>query len=57
MLSIVGADKILWGSDFPHIDSTLEAPNLIRESVAGLSAARRSAVLGDNARELFQLDC
>ena len=57
MLSIVGEDKILWGSDFPHIDSTLDAPNLIRESVAALSESRRDAVMGANARVLFQLDC
>ena len=57
MLSIVGEDKILWGSDFPHIDSTLDAPNLIRESVAALSESRRDAVMGANARVLFQMDC
>lgn len=56
MLEIVGEDKILWGSDFPHIDSTLEAPWLIRESVASLSERRRDAVLGGNAVKLFQLD-
>lgn len=53
MLDLVGEDKIVWGSDFPHIDSTLEAPNLIRESIAPLSAERQAAVLGDNACKLF----
>ena len=55
MLDLVGEDKILWGSDYPHIDSTLEAPNLIRESVAGLSDTRREAVMGVNAVKLFNL--
>jgi len=55
MLGLIGEDKILWGSDYPHIDSTLEAPNLIRESVAGLSQERREAVLGGNAVKLFNL--
>ncbi|WP_293677494.1 amidohydrolase family protein [uncultured Phenylobacterium sp.] len=55
MLELVGEDKILWGSDYPHIDSTLEAPTLIRESIAGLSPQRQAAVLGENARALFGL--
>ncbi len=55
MLDIVGEDRILWGSDYPHIDSLLDAPNLIRSAVAGLSPARQAAVLGENARALFGL--
>jgi uncharacterized protein len=53
MLELVGEDRILWGSDFPHVDSTLDAPNLIRRSIAGLSAERQARVLGDNARRVF----
>jgi len=55
MLELVGEDKIVWGSDYPHIDSTLVAPNLIRESVSGLTPERQAAVLGDNAIKLFNL--
>ena len=55
MLDLVGEDKILWGSDYPHVDSTLQAPQLIRRSVAGLSPKRQAAVLGENARALFGL--
>jgi predicted TIM-barrel fold metal-dependent hydrolase len=55
MLNLVGEDKILWGSDYPHVDSTLEAPNIIRRSLAGLSAERQAAVLGENARKVFNL--
>jgi predicted TIM-barrel fold metal-dependent hydrolase len=53
MLDLVGEDRILWGSDYPHVDSTLEAPRHIRRSLAGLSAQRRAAVLGHNAARLF----
>jgi len=55
MLDLVGEDRILWGSDYPHVDSTLAAPDLIRRSVAGLSPARQAAVLGENARRVFGL--
>jgi len=55
MLDLVGEDRILWGSDYPHVDSTLAAPDLIRRSIAGLSPARQAAVLGENARRVFGL--
>lgn len=55
MLELVGEDRILWGSDFPHVDSNIEAPNLIRSAVADLSAKRQEAVLGGNAAKVFNL--
>ncbi|HKI75495.1 MAG TPA: amidohydrolase family protein [Pseudomonadales bacterium] len=53
MLTLVGEDRILWGSDYPHVDSTLDAPNLIRQSVKDLTPARQHAVLGENAMKVF----
>ncbi|MCC6917988.1 MAG: amidohydrolase [Alphaproteobacteria bacterium] len=53
MLDLVGEDRIFWGSDFPHIDSHMHAHELIRASVAPLSAPRRARVLGDNAAKLW----
>ncbi|MFQ5700064.1 MAG: amidohydrolase family protein [Myxococcota bacterium] len=53
---LLGEGHLLWGSDYPHIDSHLDAPDRIRARVAGLSARRRRAVLGENARRLFRLD-
>ena len=53
MLDLVGEDRILWGSDFPHIDSTMQAPEQIRASVAGLSPEQQAAVLGGNAMKVF----
>ncbi len=55
MLDLVGEDNILWGSDYPHIDSRLDAAQLIRESVADLDAGSRNRVMGDNAMRLFGL--
>ena len=56
MLELVGEDRIVWGSDYPHVDSHSEAASQIRASVAGLSEARQRRLLGENARALFQLD-
>lgn len=55
MMSLVGETQIIWGSDYPHIDSSIEAPNQIRASIAGLSEHRRRLLLGENARALFRL--
>ena len=55
MLDLVGEDRILWGSDYPHVDSNLEAPKQIRAAIASLSPARQAAVLGENARLVFGL--
>jgi predicted TIM-barrel fold metal-dependent hydrolase len=53
MLDIVGEEHILWGSDYPHVDSSLDAPQQIRAAIADLSPQRQAAVLGENARKVF----
>lgn len=53
VLELVGEDRVLWGSDYPHIDSRLDARELIDASLANLSLERRQAVLGNNARAVF----
>jgi predicted TIM-barrel fold metal-dependent hydrolase len=55
VLELAGEDRVLWGSDYPHIDSMLAAPTQIRASIAGLSPDRQRAVLGDNAAAVFNL--
>jgi predicted TIM-barrel fold metal-dependent hydrolase len=55
VMDLLGEDRVLWGSDFPHVDSNLEAPRLIRNSIASLSAARQRKLLGENARAVFSL--
>jgi len=55
MMNLVGNDNILWGSDYPHIDSSLNAPEQIRESVATLDRRQKQAIMGGNAAQLFQL--
>ncbi len=55
MLELVGEDRILWGSDYPHIDSMLDAADLIRRSVSDLRPEQQDAVLGENARVVFNI--
>jgi len=56
MLTLVGEDGIRWCFDYPHVDSTLDAPTLIRRSLKHLTPRRLTAVLGENAVKLFGLD-
>jgi predicted TIM-barrel fold metal-dependent hydrolase len=54
-LDLLGEEHLLWGSDYPHIDSHVDAAKEIRASVSGLSERRQRLVLGENARRLFQI--
>jgi predicted TIM-barrel fold metal-dependent hydrolase len=52
-LEVLGAHRILFGSDAPHTDAGAAA-GLIEDS--DLSEEARSRILGENARRLFDLD-
>lgn len=54
-LELVGEDRILWGSDFPHIDSHIDAPAQVRKNTDHLPEHLQRAVLGENAKKLFSL--
>jgi len=54
-MDIIGEDQFLWGSDYPHIDSSADALDQIFESTANLSDARRRKILGENAKALYRL--
>jgi predicted TIM-barrel fold metal-dependent hydrolase len=53
MIDLAGQHRTLWGSDFPHIDSTPAAPNLIRESIRKLTPICQAKLLGGNTSKLF----
>jgi uncharacterized protein len=57
LMDQMGEDRILWGSDYPHIDSSIHSLDQIKVSTASLSPERRRKVLGENAKALYQLDC
>jgi predicted TIM-barrel fold metal-dependent hydrolase len=54
-MDIIGEDNFIWGSDYPHIDSSADALDQILESTASLSPERRKKILGENARKLYGL--
>lgn len=53
LVSVVGADRVVLGSDHPFWLGDPEPLRVVRE--AALPDAARAAILGDNARRLFRL--
>ncbi|HUR77650.1 MAG TPA: amidohydrolase family protein [Acidimicrobiales bacterium] len=53
VVDLVGADHVLWGSDFPHIDADVNANASILQALARLSEDARTKVLGTTAASLF----
>ena len=52
----VGAGRVLWGSDFPHIRSIgLDADATVARLIASLPANEQEMVVGGNAAEVFRL--
>jgi uncharacterized protein len=55
VVEAVGADKILFASDFPHYDAVFPGAASTFESIGGLSESAREAILGGNAARLLGL--
>jgi predicted TIM-barrel fold metal-dependent hydrolase len=52
----IGHDRIVWGSDYPHHDSTFPgAVTKLRETIASLPGPLQQRVLGANAIDCYQL--
>src|SRR5581483_11419042 len=54
---LIGVENLLWGSDYPHFDSTF--PNSRREiakNFAGVSEEDKELILGGNMARVYNLD-
>jgi predicted TIM-barrel fold metal-dependent hydrolase len=52
---IIGVDRLLWSSDFPHGDSTWpDSMKVIDEELGDIPAADQRAILHDNAARLYK---
>ncbi len=56
LVPFVGAERIVWGSDYPHHDATFPgAVEALRATVAPCPTAVQAKVLGLNARGIYRL--
>jgi predicted TIM-barrel fold metal-dependent hydrolase len=53
VVDLVGAEHVLWGSDYPHIDADINANATILDALAPLTEPARRAVLGESAASVF----
>jgi predicted TIM-barrel fold metal-dependent hydrolase len=51
----LGADRILWASDYPHPEFHPGVVKEVKEAVAGLSEPDQARILGGNAVEAYRL--
>ena len=56
LLDTLGADRVMWASDYPHADSTWpDSRKAIEDNFKDVPAPARRRILCDNARELYGL--
>jgi predicted TIM-barrel fold metal-dependent hydrolase len=55
MAQLLGADRFVWASDFPHIGAELGVVHELNENLASLSAADQARILGGNVRSIYNL--
>ena len=51
----LGAEYVIWASDYPHIDASFGVVNEIREKLTQLPEATQRKVLGENALRFYGL--
>ena len=56
VISIVGADNIIWGSDYPHPDGIWpDSREVVERTLGHLDAKTRSKLVYDNASRLYRI--
>jgi predicted TIM-barrel fold metal-dependent hydrolase len=56
MIPLIGADRVLWGSDFPHIRSIgLEAQEHVHKLLGALPQEEQAKVAGGSAAQVFNI--
>lgn len=57
LLPLLGEERVVWGSDYPHHDATFPgAVEKLRATIAPLPEASRAKVLGKNALDCYRIE-
>ena len=55
MVELLGEDKFLWASDYPHLDAHYGVVEELRENIRGLPESAQRKILGENAVGVYGL--
>ncbi len=55
MVELLGEDRFVWASDFPHIDAEYGVLAELRENIGDLPETAQRKILGENAVEIYSL--
>ena len=54
---LIGVDTMMWGSDYPHSESTFpRSREILDRMLAGVPADERAKIVGENAARLYRFD-
>ena len=54
---IIGVDQLLWGADYPHVESTFpRSRQILEEILADCTQAERAKIVGGNTARVYGLD-
>jgi predicted TIM-barrel fold metal-dependent hydrolase len=54
---IIGVDNLLWGSDYPHVESTFpRTQQILEEVLAECTEEEKAKIAGGNAARIYHLD-
>ena len=55
LAQVAGADRLIWGSDWPHSEGHMDAVSKMKKNVAPLPEEDQRKILGENALALYGL--
>jgi len=55
--NVIGVDNLLWGSDYPHVESTFpRSRQIIEEILKDCTEEEKAKTAGGNAARIFHLN-
>jgi len=54
---VIGSDNMMWGSDYPHSESTFpQSRKILEEILAGVPEGEQAKIVGTNTARLYHFD-
>ena len=54
---VIGVDNMMWGSDYPHSESTFpQSRKILAEILAGVPDAEQAKIVGGNTARVYNFD-